>query len=65
MPTWATREAAKFWVGLVGAVVIAILTVLGDDAPRWLTVVAAVATALGVYLVPNASPEPAGEHAAP
>lgn len=47
--------AAKFWVGLAGAVVIAVITALGHDAPQWLTVVAGVLAAIGVYLVPNAA----------
>ena len=53
MPTWATPAAAKFWVGAATAVAIAVLTALGDVAPRWLSVVAAALGALGVYLVKN------------
>ena len=56
MPTWLTPAAAKFWVGVVGAVVVAVLSALPDD-PQWLVVVSAVLTAVGVYLVPNAAPE--------
>ena len=50
--------AAKFWVGLLGAILIAASSAL-DSPPQWLGVVIAVLTAIGVYLVPNA--EPAGE----
>ena len=57
MPTWATTQAAKFWIGAASAAIVAILTVLGDRAPQYLVVVAAVLGALGVYLVPNASPD--------
>ena len=56
MPTWLTPQAAKFWVGAATAVVVAVLTALGDRAPSWLTVLAAVLGALGVYLTPNAAP---------
>lgn len=47
-------EYAKFWVGLVGAVVAAVLAAW-PDAPQWLFVVAAAVTAVGVYLAPNRS----------
>ena len=55
----AVLPYAKAWVGLLGAVVAAILATL-DDAPRWLTVASAALTAAGVYLTPNT--DPAGEH---
>lgn len=55
----AVLPYAKAWVGLIGAVVAAIL-VTWDDAPRWVTVVSAALTAAGVYLTPNT--DPAGEH---
>ena len=50
MPTIATRKAAKFWVGLVGVTATALSGVI--DSPI-LTGVVAVATAVGIYLVPN------------
>lgn len=50
------RTAAKFWTGLLGAVLVAVVAVL-DDPPQWLSVAVAVLTAIGVYLVPNATPE--------
>lgn len=53
MPTWATPAALKFWVGLAGAILIAVATALGDKAPPYLAVLVAVATAVGVYLAPN------------
>jgi hypothetical protein len=54
-------ETAKFWVALVGIVVTALLGTVGKDdaAFDWLTAIAGVCTALGVYLVPNA-PAPGG-----
>lgn len=60
MPTIATRQAAKFWVGLVGAVLAAVAASM-PDAPRAVGIVLAVVTALGVYLVPNATPDEGGE----
>lgn len=48
-------NAAKFYVGLLGAVLVAASTAL-DNPPQWLGVVIAVLTAIGVYLVPNAAP---------
>jgi len=49
-------KAAKFWVGLIGAVVTSLLTVFGPGTRTYqvLTVVSALVTAAGVYLVPNA-----------
>lgn len=49
-------KAAKFGVGLVGAVGTALLGIYGPDTTvgRICTVALAVATAVGVYLVPNA-----------
>lgn len=55
----AVLPYAKAWVGLLGAVVAAVL-VAWEDAPSWLTVVSAALTAAGVYLTPNT--DPAGEH---
>jgi hypothetical protein len=48
-------DKLKFWAGLVGAAVIAVLQVVGPDGPvgKILTVVAALATAVAVYRVPN------------
>ena len=54
MPTIATRQAAKFWVGLVGACATAAAGTV--DAP-WLTIAAVVCGASAVYLVPNAPAE--------
>lgn len=51
MPTIATRQAAKFWVGLIGVTATALSGVI--DSPI-VTGVIAVSTALGIYLVPNA-----------
>lgn len=49
-------KAAKFVVGLVGAVGTALLGIYGPDTTvgRIVTVAVALATAVGVYLVPNA-----------
>ncbi len=54
-------QFAKFWVGLVGSATTAILGVIPPAAPIWqtLTIISAVATAVGVYLVPNAPAPPA------
>lgn len=53
-------KTAKFWVGLVAAVATSLLAVLAPDSnvAHILTVVVALAGALGVYLVPNAGPTP-------
>ena len=53
-------RAAKFVVGLVTAVAVALSTTFGADttAGKVITVVLAVAGAIGVYLVPNAGPTP-------
>lgn len=63
MPTWASRKAAKFWVGGVAVVTAAVLAA-EPSAPRWLFVVNSALAALGVYLVPNAE-DPTGEPSAP
>lgn len=56
-----TMTAAKFYIGLAGAVVIAALQFEGPNGPwgHWLTLASAVLTAAGVYLVPNRVVEPA------
>lgn len=65
MPTMLTRQAAKFWVALVGVVTGAVLAAV-DDAPRWLFVVNAAVAAIAVYLVPNQEPpEQVGRHEKP
>lgn len=48
-------KAAKFVVGLVTAVAVALSTIYGPDttAGHVITVVLAIAGAVGVYLVPN------------
>ncbi len=52
---WAKR-ARKFLVGTVGlaANVAACGALDGHDAGLWLSIVLAVATAAGIYVVPNA-----------
>lgn len=54
-------KAAKFVVGLITAVAVTLSTVFGAEttAGRVLTIVLAVAGAVGVYLVPNKPSEPA------
>lgn len=52
MPDLDVRRAAKFWVALIGLVASTVLASL-EEAPRVLVVVAAVASAVAVYLVPN------------
>lgn len=49
-------KAAKFLVGLVTAVAVAVSTVYGPETTvgHVVTIVLAVAGAIGVYLVPNA-----------
>jgi hypothetical protein len=56
MPTFATRQAAKFWVGLVAVIFTSVATVI-PDSPKWVFVVIAVSTAIGVYAVKNESAE--------
>lgn len=53
-------RAAKFVVGLVGAVVTTLLQLLGPEGTtgKVLTIVAALVTAIGVYVWPN-TPDPA------
>ena len=57
MPTIATRQAAKFWMSLVDAVLAAVVASM-PDAPPAVGIALAVVTALGVYITPNA-PAPA------
>jgi hypothetical protein len=54
--------AAKFWVGLVGAIASSLLTVFAADTTlgKVATVVVALATAIGVYAWPNQPKPPAG-----
>lgn len=51
------QPKAKGIAGALGGVV-SILTLVLPDAPHWLTVTTIVATALGVYGVPNLGYEP-------
>lgn len=46
---------AKFYVGLAGALVQGALQFVGPDgtAGQWLSLAAAVITAVGVYAIPN------------
>jgi hypothetical protein len=55
----AVKENAKAIAGLVGGVATAITTVYAPDTPvgHFATVVAVVATAVGVWAVPNADTE--------
>ena len=55
-------SAAKFWVGLLGAIVTSLLTVFTADSTigKVLSVAAALLTAISVYLVPNTPTPPAG-----
>lgn len=43
----------KAWVSLLGVIVAAVVTAW-TDVPRWVTIVGAVLTSVGTYLVPNA-----------
>lgn len=54
---------AKAWAALVGSVVTAVLGTVPPHTTVWtvLTVVAAVATALTTYAVPNLQPARRGE----
>lgn len=49
---------AKSVVAALGTVVMVLVMVFPDNAPRWVSVVIAVATTLGVYGVPNKPAEP-------
>ena len=53
-------KAAKFVVGLVTAVGVALSTIYGPDTTvgHVVTIALAVAGAIGVYLTPNAPPAP-------
>jgi hypothetical protein len=56
-------KTAKFWVGLVSAVATSLLAVFAPSTTTYhvLSVIVALAGAIGVYLVPNAGPTaPAG-----
>lgn len=55
MPSFDVRYAAKFWVALVG-VVASTFIAASDGVPSWLPAVAAICTAVSVYLVPNEPP---------
>lgn len=48
-------DKLKFWVGMAGAAVVAVLEVVGPegDVGKILSIVAAVATAVGIYAAPN------------
>lgn len=43
----------KFIVAIVGAVISGLNLYFGDGNPEWVAMLIAVATALGVYQVPN------------
>ena len=48
-------EAAKAYVALAGAIATALLGIYGPETPvgHWLTVIAAVCTAVATFAVPN------------
>ncbi len=52
MPTIATRQAAKFWVSLVGLIVTTVVASV-PDSPLALKAASAVLSAVAVFLVPN------------
>lgn len=54
-------KKAKFIVGLLGAIAVSLSTVVAPDSTlgKVVTIVLALATAVGVYLTPNAPEEPA------
>jgi len=57
MPESVAR-ARKFVVALLGALVgLVAQGVIDGDAAQWVTTAVAVATALGVYAVPNEAPD--------
>lgn len=43
----------KFIVAIVGGAISGLLLFFGTDVPEWVNMVILVATALGVYRVPN------------
>ena len=59
MPTYTLAQTAKTWAAVIGAVVTALLgNLVGDSTAGWiLTILAAIATAVAVYAVPNAPTE--------
>ena len=46
------QDKAKSIVGVLGSL-LGVLSLVVDGSPKWLTVAVTVATALGVYAVPN------------
>lgn len=55
MPDLGFRKAAKFWVALVG-VVATTLVASASEVPSWVPALAAICTAVSVFLVPNDVP---------
>ena len=51
-------NAAKAYVALVGAIAVALLGIYGPETTvgHWLTVIAAVCTAIATFAVPNKQP---------
>lgn len=47
------QKYSKFVVAAVGGVISGLLLFFGNDVPMWVNTVVLVATALGVYQVPN------------
>lgn len=49
--------SAKAWTALIGAAITAVLGTVPPDDPiwKWLTVAAAICTAIATYAVPNAT----------
>ena len=50
------RAAAKAWVAGYAAVLTAVVSAV-PHLPKWLAVVVALSSALGVYATPNVQPE--------
>lgn len=51
------KEAAKMVAALVGALVTAGTTLIPVEWNGWLGLIAAVATAIATYAIPNATPQ--------
>lgn len=53
MKNFQFSKYSKFIVAIVGALIAGLLLYYGQDVPEWVNYVVLIATALGVYQVPN------------
>ena len=53
MKDFSFAKYSKFIIAAIGGIISGLLLYFGTDVPEWVNLIILVATALGVYQVPN------------